>query len=176
MTAANTSDTVAEHLEQRTLHDFVIDPDHDQRTESPDFRKSKKRLKEDGHFKCYICGSDKDLQVHHRAGEYMFNNIIDFGLLKEFCEEWDVYGYGKLLKHKPIENVDDIRNMLVLCQPHHTGVDHIDGGGGTGIHALTFPSWIMQKLALKGAIPVPQVGETFEQAKARIKKFERSQS
>jgi hypothetical protein len=168
-----TVEITEEHLENRELHDFVIDPDHDQRTESPEFRKSKKRLKEDGHMICWICDGTKDLQVHHLAGEYMFNNVIDFDLLKEFCEEWDIYGYGKLLKAKPIATVDDIRNMMVLCQPHHTGVNHEDGGGGTGIHALTFSSWVMQKLALKGADPVPQQGETFEQAKARIKKFER---
>lgn len=161
------------HVEQRTLHDFAIDPDHHNRSESPEFATSKERLKEDGHHVCYICGTDQNIQVHHRGGEYMFDRIVDYDKLKEFCEEWDIYGYGKLLKKKPITSVDDIRNQMCLCQAHHTGVDHEDGGGGTGAHSLTFSSWIMQKLCLPGANPVPQKGETFDQAMARVKQFER---
>lgn len=162
-----------EHLEERTIKDFAVDPDHADRKESPEFRRSKRRLKADGHYKCYICGSTENIQVHHRGAEWMFENIVDFDKLKDFLEEWDVYGYGRLLKHKPITTVDDIRNQLCLCQSEHTGVNHEDGGGGTGVHSLTFNSWIMQKLALPGANPIPQKGETFAQALERIKKFER---
>lgn len=165
--------TTAEHVEHRTLKDFAVDPDHEQRTESAEFREAKRRLHEDGHMACYICQGTENLQVHHRACEYMFAGVVDFDLLKLFCEEWDLYGYGKLLKAKPITSQDDVRNQMVLCQAHHTGVDHEDGGGGTGIHAVTFPTWIIQKLALAGANPIPQQGETFAQAQARIKKYER---
>lgn len=164
---------VEAHIENRVLHDFAVDPDHDGRTESPEFIASKARLKEDGHHICYICGTDQSVQVHHRAGEYLFSNVVNYDKLKEFCEEWDLYGYGKLLKKKPITSVDDIRNQMCLCQAHHTGVDHEDGGGGTGVHSLTFNSWIMQKLCLDGANPIPQKGETFADALARVKKFER---
>lgn len=162
---------VSEHLEMRTLHDVAVDPDHADRRESEIFRKAKERLKEDGHFKCYICGSTKSLQVHHRAVEYMFENIADFEKVKEFCEEWDLYGYGRLLKAQPITTVDDIRCQMVLCQEHHTGIDHENGGSGTGIHDLTFPSWIAQKLCVTP--PIPQRGENSEQAMARIKEHER---
>lgn len=166
---------VAEHMESRTIRDFVVDPDHKQRKESPEFRTAKKRLKQDGHYKCYVCGSTKKIQIHHRAAEYMFRNIVDFNLLKEFCEEWDPFGYGKLLKNQPMISVDDVRNQLPLCEQHHVGIDHEDGGGGTGIHYLTFPSWIIQKIALPGANPIPQQGETFAQAMERIKQFERKE-
>lgn len=164
---------VAAHVEHRVLHDFAIDPDHDSRTESAQFIASKERLKADGHHVCYICGTDQSIQVHHRAGEYMFNNVVDYDKLKEFCEEWDIYGYGRLLRKQPITSVDDIRNQLCLCQSHHTGVNHMDGNGGTGVHSLSFNSWIMQKLCLDGANPVPQKDETFDQALQRIKQFER---
>jgi hypothetical protein len=163
----------AEHVEHRILHDFAIDPDHADRTESSEFRAAKARLKQDGHYKCYICGTTESLQVHHRACEYMFAQVVDYNLLKEFCEEWDIYGYGKLLKAQPITSPDDVRNQMVLCQSHHTGVNHVDGGGGTGIHSCSFPTWIAQKVALLGANPVPQQGETFAQAEARIKAHER---
>ncbi|MCL6442091.1 MAG: hypothetical protein K6T83_01270 [Alicyclobacillus sp.] len=164
--------TTTLHIEQRTIHDIVIDPDHSDRTESEVFRKAKERLKEDGHYRCYICGTTNDLQVHHRAAEYMFNNIVDFDKLKEFCEEWDLYGYGRLLKAQPITTVDDIRNQMVLCRTHHTGVDHDDGNSGTGIHNMTFSSWIIQKLAKDGCNPVPQPGETAETAEKRVKEGE----
>jgi hypothetical protein len=163
----------AEHTESRTVHDIAVDPDHEQRTESAEFRDAKKRLHADGHMHCYVCGTESNLQVHHRACEYMFADVVDYAKLKEFVEEWDIYGYGKLLRHKPITSPDDVRNQMVLCQEHHTGVDHADGGGGTGIHYLPFPEWIMQKLALDGADPVPQAGETLSHALTRVKAHER---
>lgn len=143
------------HIMKRTITETVIDPSHVDRTESPEFRHSKARLKEDGHFKCYICGSTEDLQVHHMA-EWMFANDIDFEKLKAFVEEWDIYGYGWLLRNQPLTSVDDIRCLIVLDQKHHTGVDHADGNSGTGIHNMTFPAWIMQKLAKESCNPVPQ--------------------
>lgn len=157
---------VREHVEHKTITEVLIDPDHANRKESAEFRKAKERLREDGHYSCYVCGSTNDLQVHHRAAEWMFNNVVDFAKLKEFCEEWDVYGYGRLLKARPIESVDDIRNQMVLCRVHHTGT-------GTGIHEMTFPAWVIQKLAKEGANPIPQPGETVEQVEEEVKEHER---
>lgn len=151
------------HEMKRTITEIVIDPSHVDRTESSEFRHSKERLKADGHFKCWVCEATANLQVHHFGCEWSLQNVCDFEKLKVFCEEWDPYGYGKLLRNKPIFSADDVRNMLVLCQSHHTGVDHADGGSGTGIHSLTFPAWLVQKLAKEGKDPVPQDGETAEQ-------------
>lgn len=92
----------------------------------------------------------------------MFANDIDFEKLKVFDKEWDVYGYGRLLRNQPLTTVDNIRCMVVLFQPH-PGVDHADEDRGTGIHSLTFPVWLIQKLAKEGKNPVPQNGETAEQ-------------
>lgn len=153
--------SVPEHEIGRVLHDDVIDPSHADRTESPAFEAAKKRLHEDGHYQCWICSTTTDLQVHHFLAEYMFKDLVDFGVMKDVAEALDVYGYGRLLKNVPITDPEDIRCFMVLCQPHHTGVDHGDGGSGTGIHEMTFPSWIMQKLAQKGLDPIPQPGETF---------------
>lgn len=165
----------AEHVEHRVLHDFAIDPDHVERSESAEFRSAKERLRQDGHYQCWVasCRSTEHLQVHHLGAEWMFANVVDFERLKAFLEAFDPYGYSKLLRNKPIESVDDIRNMLVLCQPHHTGVDHEDGNGGTGIHSVTFPTWASQCVTVDGGNPVPQQGETFSQAESRIKAHER---
>ena len=159
------------HEIKRKLIEVVIDPSHVDRTESAEFRRSKTRLKEDGHYRCYICGTTENLQVHHQA-EWMFANDIDFEKLKAFVEEWDIYGYGKLLRSQLLTTVDDVRCMVVLCQPHHTGVDHADEDSGTGIHSLTFPAWLIQKLAKEGKNPIPQNGETAEQVLEEMKNID----
>lgn len=161
------------HDERKVLHDFAVDPDHSERHESPEFRHTKQRLHADGHMQCWTCGSTERLQVHHLFCEYMFQAVVNYDKLKAMAEEWDVYGYGRLLKKQPITSVDDIRNMMVLCQAHHTGVNHVDGGGGTGIHSCTPPTFFIQKVALDGANPVPQAGETFPQCEQRVRKYER---
>jgi hypothetical protein len=161
---------VAAHAETRTLHEMVITPDHVKRHESEEFRRTKQRLKEDGHYKCWVCGSTENLQVHHYGLEWSLGNIGDFDALKEFVETFDVYGYGRLLRNQPITSVDDIRNAMVLCQKHHTGVDHANGGTGTGIHEMTFPIWIAQKLCIEN--PVPQEGETKDDTLSDVVKHE----
>lgn len=166
--------TIAEHTEYRTLKDFLIDPDHAKREgESAEFDRSVKRLKEDGHYKCRVSGSTENLQVHHFGCEWMFENIVDYDKLKTYLEEHDIYGYSRLLKNQPITSVDDIRNLEVLSQPYHTGVDHENNNSGIGVHDLSEPSFNIQIVCLDGADPIPQPGETFAQTLERIKKFER---
>jgi len=148
------------HEQKRTITEIVITPDHADRTTSAEFRHSVERLKADGHYRCWVCGVIENLQVHHFGCEWSLQNVCDFEKLKAFCEEWDPYGYGKLLKNIPMTSADDVRNMLVLCQEHHTGVDHEDGNSGTGIHSLSFPIFVIQKIAKQGEDPVPQNTQT----------------
>lgn len=140
---------VKSHRSEKVIHEVVIYPDHVERKESEEFRKSKERLKEDGHYKCWVCGCTDHLEAHHYACEWALVEDVDFDKLKAFVEEWDPYGYGKLLRNKPIESADDIRNMLVICERHHRHPEE-------GIHETTFPIWIIQKLAKIGAEPVPE--------------------
>lgn len=165
-------DEVKAHIESRIIHDIVVDPEHAERTESEIFRKSKERLKDDGHYHCWICGTDKDLQVHHFAVEYMHQELADLNKVKEFVEAFDPYGYGRLLRNQPITSVEEVRCLLVLCQAHHTGVDHEDGNSGTGIHSTTFPTWLIQKLAKDGMNPVPQPGESSNDTLTEVEKSE----
>lgn len=160
---------VAEHAQTRTLHEVVITPDHVERTESPEFRASKERLRADGHYKCYVCGTDQNIQIHHHACEWSLSGVADWDKVKAYCEEFDPLGYGRLLRNQPMTSADDIRNMLPLCFTHHLGIDHDDGGSGTGIHTLSYPVWIIQKLARDGANPIPQPGETEAQTEAEVK-------
>lgn len=161
---------VAEHVERHTLHEIVITPDHSKRTESPEFRAAKERLLSDGHYECWVCGIKEHLQLHHHGAEWSMESIVDFDKLKAYCEEFDPYGYGKLMRNLPMTTVDDPRNLLWLCQPHHTGVDHTDGGSGTGIHELSYPVFLIQKIGRVEA--VPQAGETIDQAMKDVKEHE----
>lgn len=140
---------VKSHKQEKVIKEVVIYPDHVERKESEEFRKSKERLKEDGHHKCWVCESTEQLEVHHFGCEWALANDCDYEKLKVFCEEFDPYGYGKLLKNKPMESPDDIRNMLVLCEKHHRHPED-------GIHESTFPIWVIQKLAKAGIEPVPE--------------------
>ena len=73
----------------RHLIEVIITPEHAERTEPAEFRRSKERLKADGHDKCWVCGTTENLQVHHFGCEWSLENICDFAKLKAFCEEWD---------------------------------------------------------------------------------------
>ena len=158
------------HLINRHLFVVSVDPNEVKRTTSKTFEESVERLKKDGHYQCFTCQTTEDLQVHHFGCEWQYEEIVDFNKLKLYCEALDPYGYGRLLQSQPITTVDDIRNLLVLCQEHHTGVDHADGGSMTGIHSGDLPTWNIQFLAKEGMIPVPQRGETAEDVLARIEK------
>lgn len=138
------------HLMTKTITERAIDPAHAHRRNTKEFRAAKRRLKQDGHYRCWICGTERRIEVHHRGVEWMYAAIADFGALKEFCEESDPYGYGHLLRHRPITTVDDIRNLLCLCRAHHVL-------RGTGWHETTGSWWLMQKLALPGKDPVQGV-------------------
>lgn len=146
-------DMVVEHKTVRHLTEVVITPEHVHRKESKMFRETKQRLREDGHYVCWVCGSTESLQVHHYGGEWSLENVIDLNKLKTFLEEWDCYGYGRLLKNVPLTSVDDIRNTMVLCQEHHTG--GTTDGSANGIHNITFPAWVSQKLVKIGEETVP---------------------
>jgi hypothetical protein len=84
----------------------------------------------------------------------MFAPVIDYDKLKAFLLEWDVYGYSHLLQQQPLTSVDDVRNLLILCREHH--LSGATDGAANGIHDITFPAWISQKLVKAGAETVPQ--------------------
>ncbi len=145
---------VPAHVIRRQLLEVVDDPAHVERTESAEFRQSKARLKADGHYRCWVCGTDQMIQIHHYGAEWSLAPVTDLAKLKTFCEEWDVYGYGRLLKNQPMASVDDVRNCLALCLEHHVGGPA--DGAANGIHNITFPIWVSQKLVKDGMVTVPE--------------------
>ncbi len=163
--------TVQEHDESITIKGVVVTPAHPQRgSESEEFRRNVERLKVDGHYRCFLCGGSDDLETHHYGCEWSLAELCDFDELKAFLLQNDIYGYSRLLVNLSISSVDDIRNLMVLCQGHHTGVDHTDGGTGTGIHNTPHPLWIIQRTAKRGLDPVPQEGQTIADVETAIAK------
>ena len=164
---------VAEHTETINLKDVEIVHGHAPRgAESAEFNKNVARLKADGFGYCFankFMGKTitTDLQVHHFLAEWSEADLVDFTKLKALAELFDVYGYAAKMKDVPMTSVDDIRNLMVLSQIWHTGVN-ATAGNPTGIHNLVFPFWIAQLNSLDGKDPVPQAGESLAQAEARI--------
>lgn len=157
---------ILEHPEKHTLHEIEITPTHGKR-DTEAFHKGVQRLRDDGHYKCFVTGKTENLQVHH-ISEFSLENLVDFDKLKEFLLKFDPYGYSELLKNLPITSIDDVRNFIVLDQEHHTGIDKEDGGSGIGIHDVTFPVFVIQCVCKEGLNPVPQRGETVKDVETRI--------
>ena len=166
---------VAEHVERLSLTEIMITPEHEKRKESKLFKESKKRLKADGHYRCYICGcedsKENKLQAHHYGAEWSMSSIVDYQKLKLFCEEWDLYGYGRLMKNILMDSPDDVRNFMILCANHHVEINKT-ANNPTSIHHMTFPYFIMQKLSLDGLDPIPQQDQTEKQVEDAIKKYQ----
>ena len=134
--------SLLQRVEKQTLHELTVLPEREERELSTEFRHTKKTLKDDSHWKCFVCETEEELEVHHYGCEYSFRDDCNFDRLKLFCELFDPYGYGKALKDTPMLSVDDIRNALVLCRSHHHSSD--SDGVANGIHNLSFPVWIAQ--------------------------------
>lgn len=125
----------SKHIVKKMISEIMYYPEHDKRHETEEYRKSREELV--SKYGCYVCGTKEDLEAHHYGCEYSEWNACSADKLKDFLMTFDVYGYSATLKDKPIESVDDIRNLMVLCSRHHRHKRH-------GIHAMTFPFWIMQ--------------------------------
>jgi hypothetical protein len=161
---------VEEHIQQQTIHTVMIVPSHNERGYDETFEKAKDTLKRDGFLdNCWLCGSNKNLQVHHWWAEWCENRIIDLKILKLMCDSFDIYGYSKKLYDVPITEISDIRQLMTLCQEHHTGTDSTNNNSPTGIHQLPFNEWILQKVAVIS--PIPQEGFTLKQTEERIENY-----
>lgn len=145
---------IKRRIAKRKLIETVVIPEHKERKVSKEFIQAKKQLKKDGNYKCWICGCTEKLHVHHFFCEWSLQEHCDYEKLKELVETFDIYGYGEKMKDIPITSVDDVRNMMVLCQEHHTGGITKDGSAN-GIHNLSFPIWISQKVSMDNNDPVP---------------------
>jgi len=145
---------IKEHLRCSMLKQAYWIPDHDRRRTSSKFRKNKKFLRDYLELPCWICGrktsKGNPLEVHH-IFEWALWNAIDPAKAATILELIEFYDSQYLLKANgnrnklvkkldklqgmPLEDPDDIRNLVVLCQEHHR-LKY------TGVHAISFPIWL----------------------------------
>lgn len=135
------------HLHKETFTEVLEIPDHEKRTTSNLFKKNREHLVDELGKGCWVCGSKEDLEVHHYLVEWSLFNDCDCAKLTELSKVFDAYGFGKLMETE-IDNPDDIRNLMVLCKHHHREPNN-------GVHEVTFPTWIAQKIAKDGVDLTP---------------------
>lgn len=147
-----------EHEETETLKVDVTIPDHPPRVTTSLFRKTKRFLmkvasplrltikREEG--KCWICGKTEvelgqPLEAHHFLVERAYiDATIRWDIIAEIIPG---FSWRSFDPNQPETFIDDMSAQgVLLCKPHHTGVD-------TGIHTLPFPIWVAQKYLADGS-------------------------
>lgn len=129
--------------EHELKEDIVVDvyyPNHEPRTTSETFIRSRNHMIVELKKTCWVCNIDNEtalkqnngLELHHYFVEWAFSDMVDWTKMKTLHPDfnWDKYT-------KPEDFVDSEYNMMVLCQTHHRHKDY-------GIHMLPFPIWIAQ--------------------------------
>ena len=149
------------HEEDRTIHEFIEYPNHAKRTESAEFGANKRRLVKQLDVGCWICGSKENREVHH-IHEWSLWDALDQVKVLNSLHAFDPYGYTHTAGDKPIESPDDIRNLVVLCEIHHRGVN-------TGVHDLTMPIWFPQR-AVKDGVSITKAVTHVKIKDAELKK------
>jgi hypothetical protein len=133
MTTTSTSTVANEHEVKESFTVDVWYPNHEPRTVSNTFNRTKHQLIDVEDTPCWICGSKENREVHHFIIEWAYADAIDWSKVKAEHPTFDWANF------KTAEDfVDGIYNMRVLCETHHRGVDH-------GIHTIPYPIWQVQK-------------------------------
>lgn len=120
------------HSDIKRLIEVAHYEDHEKRTESKEFRASKKYLHEH-HVPCFINNGrcEGHLEVHHNIIEYSASTEVDWNKVRADFPN--------------VSDVDDLDQMMVLCEKHHRKP-------GFGIHDMEYPIWILQKYMTETAL------------------------
>jgi len=111
-------------------------PDHTPRESDPHkvyFDRARKRLKDLGRLKCWICGTTENIQLHHTMVEEALKNGVDVTKFEELYPEFGITTDEQFLEW--VEGSEN--NLTALCFSHHIGI--------LGIHFLPYPSWVSQR-------------------------------
>jgi len=136
------------HTETRTLHEIITYPDHDPRTESEKFHANKKHLEHNLGLGCWICGIKESLECHH-IFEWATLGFLDLAIVQNTLKQFDPYGFSAK-DDSPIEDLDDIKNLLILCESHHRAKY-------TGVHEISYPIWLAQRAMHPGDSITPPI-------------------
>jgi hypothetical protein len=154
--------TVPAHTLEITVRVPEWVPTHAERTESEEFAKNRQRLIDDGFgycFGCKLAGKHvtENLQCHHLS-EWAEWDDADPEKVLALARWIDPYGYAAKDPDTPISSPDDIRLLVMLCQPCHTGAPRQPddpaadptGYESGGIHYAPFPVWLAERVKKSG--------------------------
>jgi len=122
-----------EHLRKLTLHIRRYYPNHEDRTETAEYRATRRYLIDEQKYPCWVCGTRLHLECHHFYVEWADANAVDWDSFRKRHPQlapWDSFDH-------PAQFVDHRSNMRILCAKHHRHVNH-------GIHCMDYPSWELQ--------------------------------
>lgn len=147
--------TVKAHEQTERAEEYVMFPEHVQRSESPLFTNNKHMLVKEMKLPCFKCNlkhagnppqeAFEHLEVHHWLVEWASFNAIEPQRAQQLLDSgfFDPYGFAAKMKGQPFESPDDLRNLVVLCAKHHRD-PHV------GIHHATMPEWLSDLLTKEG--------------------------
>jgi hypothetical protein len=150
-----TTQGVEQHVQNTEVEQHIVYPDHPNRgSASSLFRKTHDILVKEMNLPCFKCfmkheevppEAYENRQVHHYLIEWAKWNAAKGESIQKALDMgfYDPYGFAKKMKGQPFISPDDIRNMMVLCQKHHTG-------SGTGIHHTEGPEWTSDLFTKEG--------------------------
>lgn len=149
---------------RRTLLEDAFYPPHDPRKASPTYTATHHRLVVEMDEPCWVCGirhSDAvkitdvaeqrkwQLETHHAELEWAAEAAFDTDhpqnsyaaemLARLTADHAEIMADPVNLR----EWLDSEGNMLILCATHHRGA-------GTGVHAITYPVWKLQRYQVSG--------------------------
>jgi hypothetical protein len=144
--------TVEHHAVTRKLMETTAFPDHDPRKASSEYKKVHYRLVVELDEPCWICGvrnstlsdpdqnvkGSKQMETHHFNVEWAMANGVD---PKKVYKDFPDMGVPDDEHFR--QWLDSEGNMLVLCDVCHRHPYY-------GIHMITYPAWVVQRVLRDG--------------------------
>jgi hypothetical protein len=146
------------HVERRTLHEIVAYPPHEPRESDVHYRvfdHARKRLIHDLGTGCWIGGATLDqvkaglpsahrcagasqLEAHHAIAEFAGLAETDWRKVAADFPQAGLHSDEDWLRFAESEG-----GLMILCDIHHRHP-------GRGIHAVTYPAWLLDRYAREG--------------------------
>lgn len=147
---------VKQHMQHHTFEELEFYPDHDERHETPEYKKIHKKLVYDLDLPCLICGvknstlknpdenpfGAKRMETHHHVVEWALQNAVDVTKFNKILRPHLAHRHPDKPEYQKDFTKEQIRawvdhsedNLWVLCDVHHRAKY-------LGIHEITFPIW-----------------------------------
>lgn len=154
MTAAHEQPS-APHVERRTLHEAVAYPPHAPREQDSHygvFHHAQHHLIHVLGVGCWVggatltqikaglpdghrCHGATQLEAHHAVAEFSGLSEIDWQKVAKDFPQAGIHSDEDFLNFAESEG-----GLMIICDKHHRGPNH-------GIHAITYPAWLLDRYA-----------------------------